>query len=190
MPFSNTRQKFFPFTPIPAATIRAVDSATAYAVTDKIAGQVFTPSHELGLMPYRPVSQPLHDAFQRHTEQFVFYNAENEPIGWAIGEQKEADTFFMAWTGVLPAYQNQGIYSAFLRRFLDYLQALGYARVTSNHMVNNRAVLVAKLKAGFIATGMSLDERWGAVLWLTYYFEDQVEDAFRRAFSLEKYRKE
>ena len=59
-----------------------------------------------------------------------------------------------------------------------------------DHMVNNRAVLVAKLKAGFIATGMSLDERWGAVLWLTYYFEDQVEDAFRRAFSLEKYRKE
>jgi len=184
MPFSSTRQQFFPFTAIPGITIRAVDRATVYEVTGEIANQVFTPSSELGLMPYEAAPQPLRDAFQRHTEQFVIYNKENAPIGWVIGEQKEADTFFMAWTGILPAYQNQGIYSAFLRHFLGYLKTLGYARVMSNHMVNNRAVLVAKLKAGFIATGMTLDERWGAVLWLTYYFEDRVEDAFKRAFSL------
>jgi RimJ/RimL family protein N-acetyltransferase len=188
MSFSDTRQTFFPFTPIPSIIVEAVDSATVYSVAGKIADQVFTPSSELGLMPFKPAPQTLRDALQRHTEQFVFYNAENEPIGWAIGEQKEADTFNMLWTGILPAYQNQGIYSAFLRRFLEYLQALGYARVTSNHMVNNRAVLVAKLKAGFIVTGMSLDERVGAVLWLTYYFDTHAEDGFRRAFSLAKHR--
>lgn len=163
MPFSDTRQLFFPFAPIPSVTIRAVDSATLYDVTGKIAGQLFTKPSELGLMPFRRASQPLRDALQRHTEQFVFYNTEDEPIGWTIGEQRETDTFLMLWSGVLPAYQNQGIYSGFLRRFLDYLRAIGYARVTSNHMVNNRAVLIAKLKAGFIATGMSLDERLGAV---------------------------
>ncbi len=138
-------------------------------------------------MPYMPTPQPLRDSFQSHTEQFVFYNEANEPIGWSFGQQKESDTFIMLWTGVLPAYQNQGIYSAFLRRFLNYLRTIGYARVTSNHFVNNRAVLIAKLKAGFIATGMSLDERWGAVLWLTHFLDDKVEDAFRHAFSLEKY---
>ena len=188
MAFDNIRQQFFPFTPTPSITIRAVDSATVYAVTGSIAYQVFTPSPELGLMPTMPIPQPLRDAFQSHTEQFVFYNAKNEPIGWSIGQQREADTFIMLWTGILPAYQNQGIYSAFLRRLLDYLRTLGYARVTSNHMVNNRAVLIAKLKAGFIATGMSLDERWGAILWLTHYLDETVEEAFRRAFSLEKYR--
>ena len=93
----------------------------------------------------------------------------------------------MRWTGILPAHQRRGIYSRFLRQLLTYLKALGYARVTSSHMVNNRPVLIAKLKAGFIATGMSLDERWGAMLWLTYYLDDRVSDAFRSAFSLEQY---
>src|SRR5262245_7596865 len=187
MYFSDTRQAFFPFTPIPSITIEAVDSATLYQVTGKIADQVFTPSPELGLLPFMPAPQPLRDVLRHHTEQFVFYTADHEPIGWSLGEQREADTFVMLWTGILPAYQNRGMYSAFLHHLLEYLHALGYARVTSNHMVNNRAVLVAKLKAGFIITGMSLDERLGAVVWLTYYFDDTVEDAFRRAFSLAKH---
>ena len=188
MAFDTTRQQFFPFTCRPGITVRAVDSATVYAVTAAIANQVSTSSSDLGLMTDRPVPQGLRNSFQSHTEQFVFYDAEDKPIGWSIGQQKEADTFIMQWTGLVPAYQNQGIYSAFLPRFLDYLRAIGYARVTSNHFVNNRAVLVAKLKAGFIATGMSLDERWGAILWLTHFLDENVEDAFRHAFSLEKYR--
>ncbi|MEM7034985.1 MAG: GNAT family N-acetyltransferase [Chloroflexota bacterium] len=187
MNLNEVRQQFFPFTPISTITVRAVDSAIVYEVTGKIADQVFTPSPELGLMPFRPAPQLLRDTLKRHSEQFVFYNDHDEPIGWTIGEQREADIFLMLWTGILPAYQNQGIYSAFLRHFLDYLKTLGYVRVTSNHMVNNRAVLVAKLKAGFIVTGMSLDERLGAVLWLTHYLEADTENAFRSAFSLETY---
>lgn len=93
----------------------------------------------------------------------------------------------MNWSGILPEYQNRGVYSTFLHRFLDYLKKLGYVRVTSNHMVNNRPVLIAKLKAGFVATGMSLDERWGAMLWLTYFINDAQAEAFRHAFSLENY---
>ncbi len=187
MSFDVIRQKYFPFTPIDGITIRNVDSATVYKITDKIANKVSSSSSDLGLMAYMPTPQLLRDSFQSHAEQFVIYDAANEPIGWSIGEQKESDTFIMQWTGILPEYQNRGIYSAFLRQLLVYLKAIGYARVTSNHFVNNRAVLVAKLKSGFIATGMSLDERWGAVLWLTKYLNEHVEDSFRRAFSLEKY---
>lgn len=187
MSFDVIRQKYFPFAPMEGVTIRAVKSETLYAVTGKIANKVFTPSSDLGLMPNMPIPALLRDSFQCHTEQFVIYNAANEPIGWSTGQQKETDTFIMLWSGILPEYQNRGIYSAFLRQFLDYLKAIGYVRVTSNHFVNNRAVLVAKLKAGFIATGMSLDERWGAILWLTNYLDETVEDSFRQAFSLERY---
>lgn len=168
-------------------TIRNVDSATVYQATGKIAHQVASAPSDLGLMTQHPTPQLLRDSFRSHSEHFVIYNATDDPIGWSIGEQKESDTFIMQWTGILPEYQNRGIYSAFLRQLLAYLKAIGYARVTSNHFVNNRAVLVAKLKAGFIATGMTLDERWGAVLWLTRYLDEQAEDAFRHAFSLEKY---
>lgn len=187
MSFETIRQQYFPYQPNPSVTIRAVDQKTVYEVTGKISSQVFTPLADLGLMPYQSSPQLLRDALQRHSEQFVFYNADDEPIGWSIGEQRETDTFFMAWTGILPAYQSQGIYSSFLRHLLKYLKSVGYRRVNSNHMVNNRPVLIAKLKAGFVASGMSLDERWGAVLWLTYYIDKENEAGYRSAFSLESY---
>lgn len=46
---------------------------------------------------------------------------------------------------------------------LLYLHDLGLERVTSNHMVNNRAILIAKLKSESFVTGMALDERWGVL---------------------------
>lgn len=110
-----------------------------------------------------------------------------DDIGWSFSEQREPDTLFMTWTGVLPAHQNKGIYSAFLRHYLDYARALGYRRITSNHMVNNRRVLVAKLKAGFVASGMTLDERWGAMIFLIFHLDDELAATYRSAFSLENY---
>ena len=187
MPFAETRQLFFPFSPTDGITIRSVASADAYPLIMPLVEKVFSPLTDLGLTRPSQAPQPLHDALQRHNEHFVFFNANDEPIGWSFGWQTEGDTFYMNWTGVIPAYQNKGIYSAFLRHLIDYLKALGYVRVTSNHMVNNRRVLVAKMKAGFIATGMTLDERWGAVLWLTYFIEQAQQEGFRQAFSLEKY---
>lgn len=56
-----------------------------------------------------------------------------------------------------------------------------------NHMVNNRAVLIAKLKAGFVITGMTLDERYGAQVSLSYLFHADRQAGFERAFSLESY---
>ncbi|MCG8351541.1 MAG: hypothetical protein MI924_27555 [Chloroflexales bacterium] len=95
--------------------------------------------------------------------------------------------FFMAYSGIVPAYQRRGIYGAFLRAFLPYLHALGYERVTSNHMVNNRLVLIAKLKAGFFITGVTLDERYGAQVTLTHFFYPDRRTGFARAYSVEDY---
>ena len=187
MTFEKIRQDYFPFSPTSGIQIRSVDMKTVYQVTGAISNQVFSPSTDLGLMPFKRAPDLLRQSLQRHQEQFVIYNANDEPIGWSIGEQRMDDTFIMLWTGILPAYQSQGIYTAFLKQFIRYLQALGYVRITSNHMVNNRAVLIAKLKAGFIVSGMGLDERIGAMLWLTYFIDKEAEEGYRSAFSLEKY---
>jgi len=186
-PFDQTRLEFFPYNPTPDCTVRAVDTETVRSVFDELAAQVFTPGSNLGLAGFQPPPEPLDEAWNVHSERFVFYDSADNPIGWSISEQREPDTLFMIWTGVLPAHQNQGIYSAFLRHYLDYARALGFARVTSNHMVNNRRVLVAKLKAGFVASGMTLDERWGAMIWLTCHLNDELATTYRTAFSLETY---
>ena len=185
--FDEIRSEFFPYEPTSEYTVRAVNAETVFNVFDRLAGEVFSPMAELGLAPFQTPPAPLAETWNVHSERFVFYNSDDEPIGWSISEQREPDTLFMIWTGVVPAHQNKGLYSSFLRHYLDYAKALGYARVTSNHMVNNRRVLVAKLKAGFVAAGMSLDERWGAMIWLTCHLDDELAATYRSAFSLENY---
>ena len=185
--FDDIRSEFFPFDAAHGCTVRAVDADTAFEVFDTLAADVFTPMSELGLGGFQPPPEPLAKSWNVHQERFVFYDADDNAIGWSLSEQREPDTLFMIWTGIVPGRQNQGVYSSFLRHYLDYARALGYARVTSNHMVNNRRVLVAKLKAGFVASGMSLDERWGAMIWLTCHLDDQMAETYRSAFSLETY---
>lgn len=185
--FDEVRAGFFPYSPSPEYTVRAVDAATVQRVFTELADQVFTSMSDLGLAPFRPPSVALANTWNVHAERFVFYDSDENPVGWSISEQREPDTLFMIWTGVLPSHQNKGLYSAFVQRYIDYARAVGFARITSNHMVNNRRVLVAKLKAGFVASGMTLDERWGAMIWLTCHLDAELAATYRSAFSLESY---
>jgi GNAT superfamily N-acetyltransferase len=101
-------------------------------------------------------------------------------LGKVVNEQ----TFFMEWSGILPDYRRRGLYSLFLEALVPYLVELGIERITSNHMGNNRPVLIAKLKAGFIITGTTLDERHGMLVWLARFLKPERERGFERAFSL------
>ena len=186
--FAEQRDRYFPKEVVPGVTVRPVSMDAFFDVTGRLADSVFTPLPSLGLMPFNPTPEQLRRSFSRHTEQFVFYDAEDRPIGWSYGEQREGDTFFMGWTGILPAWQRKGLYGNFLKQLQSYIRELGFARITSNHMVNNRSVLIAKLKADFIITGMSMDERFGAVVWLTWFCEQERAEGYEKAFSLPDYR--
>ncbi|SMB99450.1 conserved hypothetical protein [Hymenobacter roseosalivarius DSM 11622] len=81
----------------------------------------------------------------------------------------------MANTGVLPAYQNRGIYSAFLRFIIQQVTDLGFQFLTSIHHSDNNAVLVPKLKAGFLIQSfgyliqtMLLEAKYGPMIQLVY----------------------
>ena len=188
--FNETRANFFPAQLTEAVAVRPVAPKTLWAVTERLDREIETPFAELGLYEKPPErrerSRRLREIYgQVHHEYFVFYDAD-EPVGWSYGHMADADTFFMSWSGVARAYQRQGIYTSFLQALLPFLKALGYERVTSRHMVNNRPVLIAKLKAGFHVVGLSLDERFGAQVELAYFFYEDQRAGFAGAFSLER----
>lgn len=114
-------------------------------------------------------------------------NRSKDHCGFSSGCLRDAHTFFMEWSGILPTYQRQGPYSSFLARLFPYLKELGVERITSNHMGTNRPVLIAKLKVGFNVTGVTLDERFGMQVWLTCYLTDERQQGFERAFSLDRF---
>ena len=73
--------------------------------------------------------------------------------------------------------------SAIYRRFLSHF--IAYERITSTHQPNNSTILIAKLKAGIVLSGMILDERWSAQVQMSYHIHADRQQGFNCAFSLE-----
>lgn len=95
---------------------------------------------------------------------------EDEFVGWHLGRQEDAQRFYMVNTGILEAHRNRGLYRALLPVVLKRVEAAGFQIVYSRHTVINNQVIVPKLKAGFIISGMEVDDRFGTSVQLSYYF--------------------
>ena len=96
----------------------------------------------------------------------------DELVGWTFGVQESPshDTYYMVNTGVLPAHQGKGIYTALLQVVLEAVRTQGFQVVHSRHAATNARVLVPKLKAGFVVTGMELSDVFGTLVHLSYFF--------------------
>ena len=119
-----------------------------------------------------------------HQEAVVFYD-DDKAIGWSAGRMTGASEFMMDVTGILPEYQSKGIYTAFLKLYMPYLRDCGYERVASYHSPTNRAVLIAKLKAGFNIAAMELRENAGASVKLVYFLHQDRLITFEDVHSLQ-----
>ncbi len=100
-----------------------------------------------------------------------------EIVGWSLGTQSSSETYRMANSAVLPDHRRKGIYSALLRYTLDRLRSEGFQTVTSHHHATNNAVLIAKLRAGFILTGMEVTDNYGTLVNTTYFFDERRRHA-------------
>jgi AmiR/NasT family two-component response regulator len=56
----------------------------------------------------------------------------------------------------------------------------GYQRITSTHSATNNAILIPKLKADFVISGMHVDERFGVMVHLTNYLYEQRRATIER----------
>jgi RimJ/RimL family protein N-acetyltransferase len=96
-------------------------------------------------------------------------------VGWTYAYQQDHETLYMCNTALDPAHRGKGLYTRILRIVLDYAHMNGFQVVTSKHYASNNAVIVPKLKAGFIITGMALDEKYGLMVHLTKYLHPERE---------------
>lgn len=99
----------------------------------------------------------------------ILFKRGDELAGWYFGVQETETRYFMINTAVLPEHRRKGIYTALLRSLLTHLTELGFQEIYSLHHPTNNPVLVAKLKAGFVITGMEISDVFGLLVRLTYY---------------------
>lgn len=158
-------------------TVGRIDPAVFRPLFEQLRPRVF--AETLSYDPRSIWSAEEHEAIARLRErggpvnQLVFgVYREAELVGWSMGWQDDAQTYRMVNTGIMPEHQHKGIYTALLPHVLDTLRQEGYQVVVSYHCATNNAVIVPKLRAGFLIAGMELSDRFGLVVRLGYYFNE------------------
>jgi len=108
---------------------------------------------------------------------FIIHN--DALAGWATGCQTDPDEFYMHNTGIFEQHRRKGIYTKILQLILARVKERGYQKVNSKHAATNNAVIIPKLKAGFLINGIEINEKFGVLVKLTYYFNKKIEALVR-----------
>ena len=136
---------------------------------------VFGPNR--GVQTDRLLSEAEKDAAARLHENlgtplrldYGVYADDGEMVGWSFGFQESRATFYMCNTGILAAHRRRGLYSALLPVIMKRVTAEGFQLVYSRHTLTNNAVIIPKLRAGFIISSVELSDRHGTMVHLRYY---------------------
>ncbi|MGL4573225.1 MAG: GNAT family N-acetyltransferase [Burkholderiaceae bacterium] len=90
-------------------------------------------------------------------------------MGWTYGCRQLGRNFYMINSGVALSERRRGIYSLLVQQVIDHAHAQGYVSITSRHVASNAAVIIAKLKLGFVVSGFEYSEVYGPLVRLTYF---------------------
>lgn len=111
----------------------------------------------------------LNENFRHPFVQHSLVLKDGDLAGWTWGYQDSRDSYYMVNSAVLPEHRGRGLYSRLLDVSLEELLAKGFQRVWSRHNMTNSAILVPKLKKGFVLTGTELNDFFGTLVHLTYF---------------------
>jgi ribosomal protein S18 acetylase RimI-like enzyme len=116
---------------------------------------------------------------------YLLCKDEMKVVGWSFGFQKDGEEFYMVNSAVIPEYRNRGIYKSLLTMMIEKAKSDGFQIVSSMHHASNNAILIPKLKIGFKIVGMKLNVRFGTLIELHYYTNENISKVldYRTGFS-------
>jgi GNAT superfamily N-acetyltransferase len=93
----------------------------------------------------------------------------DELVGWHYSQQTIDGGIKMLDTGMLPEHRGKGLYSRLLPTLIEEFRGLGFDHILSHHRATNNAVIIPKLRVGFVIFGFEMDE-YGLAVKLIYPF--------------------
>ncbi len=116
-----------------------------------------------------------HDPLRHH---LVIRREGGDLVGVVRGSQRLRADWHMSISAIKPAFQGLGIYTELLGRLLPIFREAGFRRVVSRHHADNSSVLVPKLKAGFIISGVEISPKRGLMVELCCPLGDGLRAAY------------
>lgn len=124
--------------------------------------------------------EALHDLNKKYSNNITLCikitDIDDSFVGWCYGDQHDQFTFTMHSSFVHPDFRRQGIYSAVLDFVIEWSKQKGFLKVNSNHSTTNNSIIIPKLKKGFVIVGLSLDDRFGMMVNLSYFLNKKLKD--------------
>jgi len=165
--------------PLPGGVeLRHVEAAELSAVTDRMWKEAARPVGRLDAL-YSEVQRAqmadLGAVLGKPLAHRILLVEHGEVIGAYWGQQAPLGRYLMVSTIIRPDRHGRGLYRALLPRIVEAVRDAGFTEIHSWHRADNNAVLVPKLKAGFVIMGFEVTPRFGVLVQLRRYLAENVE---------------
>jgi ribosomal protein S18 acetylase RimI-like enzyme len=133
-------------------------------------------------------SKQLHKLCSNENKIFLYLTAwhENKLAGWSYGLQINSEEFYMCNSAVMPEYRRQKLYTEWMNLVVEKAFAEGFKEINSRHIADNNAVLIPKLKAGFVIKGFEINPRFGLLVNLVRYRNPAILDVHHQRTGFKK----
>jgi GNAT superfamily N-acetyltransferase len=101
--------------------------------------------------------------------QLGVFSPQNDFVGFSFGMQENEETFYMMASAILPEHRGRGLYSELVKIVIEKCTQEGFQKIYGTHCATNNAVLIPKLKLGFIFSKVELSDMFGTILHLQYF---------------------
>ena len=119
--------------------------------------------------------------YQKFSDCFVL-KQKNEVIGIGVNNLSDWQSYYMRYFILLPQYRGQGIFQAYTEWLIGVLSRHGVNRIEMHVSPSNPVQIHRVNKLGFAMTGLSLSERWGAMIHFTRFLQTNLETHFVESF--------
>ncbi len=99
-------------------------------------------------------------------------------VGCSSGWFEVGGGFYIGLSAVDPAYRRQGLYTRLLNAVEQAVRERGGASIGSHHVATNNAVLIAKLKLGYVVAGTEYVEPMGLLVRLVLHLAPERRALF------------
>ena len=162
----------------PGVIIRHVGEAEWHAAVDTMwTGTLDRPGLELTplftaeqLAAFRDLDALIGDRLQHR----MLFEVDGVTIGGYWGQQETFGRYYMTVTVFRPEWRGRGLYTALLGRVAAAAAASGFREMYSRHRADNNAILVPKLRAGWVIAAFEVAPRWGLTVHLRSYLVDAL----------------
>jgi ribosomal protein S18 acetylase RimI-like enzyme len=103
---------------------------------------------------------------------------EDTLVGWSYSQVDENQLHIIN-AGILHEFRNRGIYSGLVKATIAYADTNGFQKIVSRHVPGNNAVIIPKLRLGFVVSAFEYSEVYGPLVHLTYLVGHKRRELYR-----------